>query len=113
MTSLCNDVSVPPTDIAFSAVLGVLAEPTRARIIRALAEQDLCTCHLVAITGQRQTNISNHLRALRDAGVVESEAAGRFTYYRLVPEVLEAAADTLAGLAASARSVSGRRAACP
>jgi len=103
---------VPTTDLASTALLGVLAEPTRAKIIRALARQELCTCHLVELTGQRQTNISNHLRALRDAGVVASEAAGRFTYYRLVPEALEAAADNLAGLAASARAGSGRRAAC-
>jgi ArsR family transcriptional regulator len=109
---MCNDASVPTTSLPPDVLLSVLAEPTRAAIIRALAEQELCTCHLVELTGQRQTNISNHLRALREAGVVDSQAAGRFTYYRLVPEVLEVASGTLARLAATARAGSGRRAAC-
>ncbi|MBM7814975.1 ArsR/SmtB family transcription factor [Saccharothrix algeriensis] len=93
-------------------VLRVLAEPLRARIVESLAEERLCTCHLVELTGATQTNISNHLRVLREAGLVEAEPRGRFTYYRLVPEVLERAAASLAAVADRARSGEQTRRAC-
>lgn len=85
-------------------LLRVLADPLRAAIIAALATERLCTCHLVEITGAGQTNVSNHLRILRDAGLVTAEPAGRYTYYRLVPDAIEAAAARLTELAAHART---------
>lgn len=45
--------------------------------------------------GARQTHLSNHLRVLRDSGPVETEPAGRFTYYRLRPEALASLAARL------------------
>jgi ArsR family transcriptional regulator len=69
----------------------------------------------VAETGARQTNLSNHLRVLREAGVVETEPCGRFTYYRLRPEVIDALAGQFAELAATARATAAadRKRACP
>lgn len=96
-----------------SDVFRVLADPLRLRIVELLAVEQLCTCHLVDETGARQTNVSNHLRVLREAGLVEAEPAGRYTYYRLVPEALDALASRLGGLAESARSTSDvRRPSC-
>jgi ArsR family transcriptional regulator, arsenate/arsenite/antimonite-responsive transcriptional repressor len=83
-------------------VLRALADPVRARIVELLAGEQLCTCHLVQMTGARQTNLSNHLRVLREAGVVEAEPAGRYTYYRLRPDVLEAVSAHYAELASRA-----------
>ncbi|MFI0405836.1 ArsR/SmtB family transcription factor [Actinomadura sp. 3N508] len=82
----------------------VLADPLRARIVTLLAGEALCTCHLVEETGAKQTNISNHLRALREAGLVETEPCGRFTYYRLRPDALDALAAFLGELADAARA---------
>ena len=76
-----------------------LADPLRARIVEMLADEQLCNCHLAGLTGARQTNVSNHLRVLREAGLVETEPAGRYTYYRLRPEALTALAGHYAGLA--------------
>ena len=92
--------------------LRVLAEPARAAIVGALAMEQLCTCHLVEITGARQTNVSNHLRVLREAGIVQAEPAGRYTYYRLRPEVFDELADQLGSLAASARMAKAVRRPC-
>jgi ArsR family transcriptional regulator len=89
-----------------------LADPLRARIVELLAAEQLCTCHLVELTGARQTNVSNHLRVLRDAGLVEAEVAGRFTYYRLRPAELEAVSERFAALAARAREASAVRRPC-
>ncbi|HEY8883138.1 MAG TPA: transcriptional regulator, partial [Dermatophilaceae bacterium] len=59
------------------------------------------------------TNLSNHLRVLRDAGLVETEPAGRFTYYRLRPEALASLANTLTELAARASDAKQIRRPCP
>ncbi|WP_033221921.1 ArsR/SmtB family transcription factor [Kitasatospora phosalacinea] len=93
-------------------LLRVLSDPLRLRIVTLLAHETLCTTHLVAETGARQTNLSNHLRVLRDAGVVETEPCGRFTYYRLRPEVLESLSGQFAGLAATARANADAKRSC-
>lgn len=94
------------------ADLRVFADPLRAEIIRLLAAEELCTCHLVEATGARQPTVSHHLRVLREAGVVGTEAHGRFTYYRLRPEAMEALGDVIGRLAASARTAGARRRPC-
>jgi ArsR family transcriptional regulator len=81
-------------------------------MVRALAAEQLCTCHLVEITGARQTNVSNHLRVLREAGVVEAQPAGRYTYYRLRPEVLERLAQQFRELAEAAQVATAVRRPC-
>ena len=91
------------TSLVADEVLRALADPMRARIVELLAGEQLCTCHLVEITGARQTNLSNHLRVLREAGIVEAEPAGRYTYYRLRPEALAAVSAHYAELASRAR----------
>ncbi|WP_245623263.1 ArsR/SmtB family transcription factor [Spirillospora albida] len=93
----------------------VLGDPLRARIVELLAAEALCVCHLIEETGARQTNISNHLRVLRQAGLVDTEPCGRFIYYRLNPEPLRAASARLAGLAAAAGSARAqtRKRPCP
>jgi len=93
-------------------VLRLLADPLRAQIVALLSVEQLCTCHLVEATGARQTNISNHLRALREAGMVETEPCGRFTYYRLRPEPLAALSAALGELAVQAREAVSRKRPC-
>ena len=94
------------------ALLRLLADPLRAQIVALLAIEQLCTCHLVELTGAKQTNISNHLRALREAGLVEQEPCGRFTYYRLEPETLRSLGSALSGLADAASGALDRRRPC-
>ncbi|MFP3986387.1 metalloregulator ArsR/SmtB family transcription factor [Streptomyces sp. E11-3] len=95
-------------------LIRVVADPLRLQIVTLLAHETLCTSHLVAETGARQTNLSNHLRVLREAGVVETEPCGRFTYYKLRPEVIEALAEVFGELAATARTTieTNRKRAC-
>jgi ArsR family transcriptional regulator len=86
-----------------SDLMRVLADPLRLQIVTLLAHETLCTTHLVEETGAKQTNLSNHLRVLREAGVVDTEPCGRFTYYKLRPEVIEALAGSFSDLASTAR----------
>ncbi len=108
MTSLAADTT--PLD---DGLLRLLGDPLRARIVELLAVEQLCTCHLVELTGARQTNISNHLRALREARLVASEPCGRFTYHRLEPDALLRLGRQLAALAERAGAAAGRRRPCP
>ncbi|MEU8834902.1 MULTISPECIES: metalloregulator ArsR/SmtB family transcription factor [Streptomyces] len=99
---------------ATTDLIRVLADPLRLQIVTLLARETLCTTHLVEETGARQTNLSNHLRVLREAGVVEAEPCGRFTYYRLRPEVFDDLAGLFGELAATARETleNDRKRAC-
>lgn len=94
-------------------LIRVLADPLRLQIVTLLAKETLCTTHLVAETGARQTNLSNHLKVLREAGVVETEPCGRFTYYKLRADVIASLAGQFAELAGSARSAAENKRSCP
>lgn len=82
-------------------VLALLGDPVRRRIVQLLAREQLCTCHLVTELELKQPLISHHLKALREADIVAGSPCGRFTYYRLRPERLRAAAAVLGELAVS------------
>ncbi|MFE1362744.1 ArsR/SmtB family transcription factor [Streptomyces anulatus] len=94
-------------------VIRALGDPLRLQIVTLLARETLCTTHLVEETGAKQTNLSNHLKVLREAGLVETEPCGRFTYYRLGPEVLAGLSEQFAALAESARTAGENKRACP
>lgn len=68
-------------------------DETRLRIFNLLLEGPLCVCHLTEILGVPQPKVSRHLKALRDAGALETERCYNWTIYHL-PEtpnpVLEA-----------------------
>ena len=111
-----SPVITPLPRVPFPAVVatqfGLLADPLRLKILAALTSEQLCTCHLVDITGARQTTISNHLRLLREAGIVLSEAEGRYTWYRLAPEAFAAALSALGSIAADGPEAPRLRPAC-
>ncbi|MFF5757493.1 ArsR/SmtB family transcription factor [Streptomyces longwoodensis] len=94
-------------------LMRVLADPLRLQIVTLLAKETLCSTHLIEETGAKQTNLSNHLRVLREAGVVETEPCGRFTYYKLRADVIAQLAGQFADLAESARNAADNKRACP
>ncbi|MGW3940041.1 ArsR/SmtB family transcription factor [Streptomyces phaeochromogenes] len=94
-------------------LIRVLGDPLRLQIVSLLAKEMLCTTHLVEETGAKQTNLSNHLRVLREAGVVETEPCGRWTYYKLRPDVIAQLAGQFADLAESARTAADNKRSCP
>lgn len=90
----------------------MLVDPLRRQIVELLAREALCTCHLVEETGAGQTTVSHHLRVLREAGLVDTEPCGRFTYYRLRPDVLRRGAEALVDLASRAQTTQGSKRPC-
>ncbi|MCC7493949.1 MAG: helix-turn-helix transcriptional regulator [Fimbriimonadaceae bacterium] len=64
--------------------LKVLADPLRLRLLRLLHDRgETCVCELLADLGTTQSNISSHLRLLRQAGLVRSQKIGKWVFYRL------------------------------
>lgn len=61
----------------------VLAGPTRVRIIRALAREELCVCDLAELLGLSISATSHQLQALRRARVVCHRTEGKLAYYSL------------------------------
>ena len=70
------------------AVLEVLAEPHRRRILDVLRHGELPVGALVVELGSSQPLVSKHLRVLREAGLVEARVDGQRRLYRLRPEPL-------------------------
>ena len=84
-----------------AALFKALSDQTRLRMVQAMArsQQQLCECEIVPQFGLSQSTISYHLKVLREAGIVECEKQGLWTYCRVNPRALMAAVKTLADLA--------------
>lgn len=76
-----------------ASILKALADPIRLRlvsIIAASADGEICTCDLPALLDRSQPTISHHLSQLTKAGIVEREQRGKWAWFRLRPERLNA-----------------------
>ena len=93
-------------------MLPAVAEPTRWRILQLLRDEELCVCHLVEALGLPQPLVSHHLGVLRHAGVVTTERFRYWTYYRLDPDVLAAAAAQVSEVLSGSRRTRPRRRPC-
>ncbi|MEM0967846.1 MAG: metalloregulator ArsR/SmtB family transcription factor [Verrucomicrobiota bacterium] len=62
---------------------GVLADPTRLRLISLLAATECCVCDLAKSLSVSESAVSHQLRALRNARLVRYRKSGRQVFYRL------------------------------
>jgi ArsR family transcriptional regulator len=60
-----------------------LADPTRAQILSQLADRGLCVGALAYQLGVTHSAVSQHLRVLREAGLVHGERQGYRVHYSL------------------------------
>lgn len=67
-------------------LLKAMAHPVRYKIIKFLYEGPKCVCKLKEEFEFSQANISQHLRILKDAGILKSEKVGLETHYSLYNE---------------------------
>jgi ArsR family transcriptional regulator len=67
-----------------SKLYKVLTHPTRLAILDILRGGEQCVCHMEAMLGLRQANISQHLMVLRDAGLVNDRRDGWNIFYRVI-----------------------------
>jgi DNA-binding transcriptional ArsR family regulator len=82
-------------DIAnINTVMRALADPTRRAVFERIAKsQEMTVIELTRGSGVTQGAISQHLKALRQAGLVTERPEGRNVYYRARPEGLEPLSD--------------------
>lgn len=80
-------------------LLRVLAEPIRLQVVQALAEGEQCVCDLTSGLQLAQPKLSFHLKVMKEAGLITARQQGRWVYYRLRPERLQALRDWLERLA--------------
>ncbi len=71
-------------------VFAALGDPVRLRIYWMIAATDeICSCSLEAPLGRSQSTVSHHTSKLAQAGLIEGERRGRWTWWRVVPSVAE------------------------
>ncbi len=73
------DIHVDDLDALFKG----FADPTRLRVLNALAAGELCVCDLVELLGMPQPAVSRHLAYLRRMGLVSATREWKFAHYRL------------------------------
>ncbi len=79
-------------------LLRALANPVRFRIVQLLAQRTECvTGDLVDELPLAQSTVSEHLKVLKDAGVVQGTVDGLYRCYCLDAEALGFLAETIAG----------------
>ena len=69
--------------IEIASVLKLLGDKTRLSIVSMLSEQDCCVCEFVEIFNMSQPAISQHLRKMRDLGIVKEQKKGQWVVYSL------------------------------
>ncbi len=69
-------------------IFKVLSVETRVRIVQLLKRRSLCVNALAGRLGISAAAVSQHLRILRDANLVEADKRGYFVHYRLNSKAL-------------------------
>ncbi len=72
----------------FVSVFKALGQPTRLHILRLLSARNLCVCELVEVLQTSQPRISQHLKVLKNAGLVKESIDGSMRIYHLQREAL-------------------------
>jgi ArsR family transcriptional regulator len=76
-------------DEELARVARALGHPARVRIIRLLERRQACICgDIVDVLPLAQSTVSQHLKVLKDAGLIRGEIAGPRTCYCIEPRAL-------------------------
>lgn len=67
----------------FIKIMKALSDPNRVKIVKMLQHRPLCVCEIQSALGISQPNVSNHLRILENAGLVEYYKEGLWVNYYL------------------------------
>lgn len=83
-----------------AAVLKALADPVRLRLVSLIASSptgEVCACDLPALLDRSQPTVSHHLSQLVKARLVEREQRGKWAWFRLRAQRLDALSAVLSG----------------
>ncbi len=98
-TPLAGTSLADPRAVEIEAVLRSLADRHRLKIINLLLTADgeaLCLCEVQPALGLSQGTVSYHLKQLLQAGLIERETRGTYSYFSLVPGALDCVREVFA-----------------
>lgn len=82
-----KETALSPEKERLAKMLRALGNPVRFQIVEFLAENQMCiTNDIVKNTPLAQSTVSQHLKVLREAGLIQGEIEGPATCYCLNPE---------------------------
>lgn len=67
--------------------LKALADMNRLKVLSCLKGGEVCVCDFVEVLGISQPAVSQHLRKLKEAGIVTERKVGTWKHYRLADEL--------------------------
>ena len=79
-------------------VFKALGDPARVQLLSLIAtaqDGEACACDLIEPVGLSQPTVSHHMKVLVDAGLVSREQRGKWAYYRVDDQTLDALAAAL------------------
>lgn len=91
----------------------LMAHPERLRILDALRADSQCVCHLEALLQRPQPYVSQQVRMLSRAGVLQDERQGTNVYYHVSDRELLAWLDTVLGSVADGEPQFVEQCPCP
>ena len=65
------------------SIFKALGEATRLRIVKLVSDRELCVCEIVAVLGTNQPRVSQHLKVLKAAGILEERKERQRSFYSL------------------------------
>lgn len=94
VTACCSVLAAPLAEddaLELARAFAALADPVRLRVLSLIASGgEVCSCDIQAPLGKSQPTISHHTKTLAEAGLIVSEKRGRWVWWRVVPERLDA-----------------------
>ncbi len=78
-------------------ILKALAHPVRYKIVKFLYNGPECVCKINEEFNFSQANLSQHLRILKEAGILKSEKVGLETHYRLYSDDIKRIIESIEG----------------
>ena len=97
-------------EAALAAYHAALAHPARIAILKTLARRKECVCgEIVKVLPLAQSTVSQHLKVLKDAGLIQGEIKGPTSCYCLNPKALEKLSDLFHGLLAEMPKMKGKK----
>ena len=89
----------PAADVELARFARALAHPARVRIVRLLARRGACVCgQIVLDLPLAQATVSQHLKVLKDAGIIRGQVDGPRVCYGLDPGALKRVKELIRGL---------------
>jgi DNA-binding transcriptional ArsR family regulator len=103
-----------------SQVLKALSDETRLKMIELLLQNDFCVGALSRKLNISEAAVSQHLKVLRNAGIVAGDKRGYYTHYDVCRDLIEEVSQSIHAIAAYSgdrkgcrQHITGNHEACP